>query len=131
MGCVQGYHEARKPIKEAALPEIRLEKFPDRLEKDTKKRSSLAALLCHLCAKTGEAHDIFLQGNILGITHADTLVLLAVTVPVLLVHVVFYKEFLFVSFDLDRPERGFIKVSAAPLTDVRSTMEQPPAVGAP
>ena len=50
-------------------------------------------------AKTGEAHDIFLQGNILGITHADTLVLLAVTVPVLLVHVVFYKEFLFVSFD--------------------------------
>ena len=22
MGCVQGYHEARKPIKEAALPEI-------------------------------------------------------------------------------------------------------------
>lgn len=50
-------------------------------------------------AKTGEAHDIFLQGNILGITRLDTMILLAVAVPVLLVHVVFYKEFLFVSFD--------------------------------
>jgi ABC-type Mn2+/Zn2+ transport system permease subunit len=50
-------------------------------------------------AKSGEAHDIFLQGNILGITRADTLVLLAVTIPVLLAHVLFYKEFLFVSFD--------------------------------
>jgi zinc transport system permease protein len=50
-------------------------------------------------ARGGEAHDIFLQGNILGITRADTLVLLAVSVPVLLLHVLFYKEFLFVSFD--------------------------------
>jgi zinc transport system permease protein len=50
-------------------------------------------------ARSGEAHDIFLQGNILGITRADTLVLLGVTIPVLLVHVLFYKEFLFVSFD--------------------------------
>ncbi|MDQ3812081.1 MAG: metal ABC transporter permease, partial [Chloroflexota bacterium] len=41
----------------------------------------------------------FLQGNILGITRADTLVLLAVSIPVLLVHLVFYKEFLFISFD--------------------------------
>ena len=50
-------------------------------------------------ARVGEAHDIFLQGNILGITRADTLVLLAVSVPVLLAHLLFYKEFLFVSFD--------------------------------
>jgi zinc transport system permease protein len=50
-------------------------------------------------AKTGEAHDIFLQGNILGITRSDVYVLLAVSVPVLLAHLVFYKEFLFVSFD--------------------------------
>ena len=50
-------------------------------------------------ARTGEAHDIFLQGNILSITGKDTLVLLAVSVPVLLVHLLFYKEFLFVSFD--------------------------------
>lgn len=50
-------------------------------------------------AVTGEAHDIFLQGNILGITRADTYVLVAIAVPVLLVHIVFYKEFLFVSFD--------------------------------
>lgn len=50
-------------------------------------------------ASTGEAHDIFLTGNILGITRENTWVLLAVAVPVLLVHAVFYKEFLFVSFD--------------------------------
>ena len=50
-------------------------------------------------ATVGEAHDIFLQGNILGMTHTDTLVLLAITIPVLIVHAVFYKEFLFVSFD--------------------------------
>jgi len=50
-------------------------------------------------AAHGEAHDLFLQGNILGITRTDTLVLLAVAIPVLLVHAAFYKEFLFVSFD--------------------------------
>ena len=50
-------------------------------------------------AQHGEAHDIFLQGNILGITRPDTIVLLAITIPVLLAHIVFYKEFLFVSFD--------------------------------
>jgi ABC-type Mn2+/Zn2+ transport system permease subunit len=50
-------------------------------------------------AKSGEAHDIFLQGNILGITHSDTMVLVAVAIPVLLMHMVFFKEFLFVSFD--------------------------------
>jgi ABC-type Mn2+/Zn2+ transport system permease subunit len=50
-------------------------------------------------AASGEAHDIFLTGNILGITRSDTLVLLAVAVPVLALHLVFYKELLFVSFD--------------------------------
>ena len=50
-------------------------------------------------ARSGEAHDIFLQGNILGITRTDVYVLLAVSIPVLLAHLVFYKEFLFVSFD--------------------------------
>lgn len=50
-------------------------------------------------ATTGEAHDIFLQGNILGITRGDTMVLLAVAIPVLLIHALLYKEFLFVSFD--------------------------------
>jgi zinc transport system permease protein len=60
-----------------------------------------AALGILLVAKAahGEVHDIFLQGNILGITRADTLVLLGVSVPVLLLHAVFYKEFLFISFD--------------------------------
>ena len=50
-------------------------------------------------ATTGEAHDMFLHGNILGITRRDTWVLIGITAPVLLMHLVFYKEFLFVSFD--------------------------------
>src|SRR5919112_386764 len=61
--------------------------------------AAAAGIILIAKAKTGEAHDIFLQGNILGITRHDTLVLLAVSVPVLLVHALFYKEFLFVSFD--------------------------------
>jgi ABC-type Mn2+/Zn2+ transport system permease subunit len=61
--------------------------------------AAAAGILLVAKARTGEAHDIFLQGNILGITRADMLVLLAVTIPVLLVHLAFYKEFLFVSFD--------------------------------
>ncbi|HET7275955.1 MAG TPA: metal ABC transporter permease [Longimicrobiaceae bacterium] len=50
-------------------------------------------------AASGEAHDMLIQGNILGIMISDTLVLLAVTIPILLLHAIFYKEFLFVSFD--------------------------------
>ena len=61
--------------------------------------AAAAGILLIAKAKTGEAHDIFLQGNILGITRADTFVLLGVSVPVLLAHALFYKEFLFVSFD--------------------------------
>ncbi len=61
--------------------------------------AAAAGVLLIAKAKSGEVHDIFLQGNILGITRADTLVLLAVSIPVLLAHILFYKEFLFVSFD--------------------------------
>ncbi len=38
---------------------------------------------------------------------------------------------LFVTFDLDRPHRGFIKVSGAPLIALRASMELPPAADAP
>jgi len=61
--------------------------------------AAAAGILFISKAKSGEAHDIFLQGNILGITRRDTALLLAVSVPVLLAHLAFYKEFLFVSFD--------------------------------
>jgi ABC-type Mn2+/Zn2+ transport system permease subunit len=72
---------------------------PDAVIGVTYAVAAAAGILLIAKARTGEAHDIFLQGNILGITHVDTLVLLAVTVPVLLIHLAFYKEFLFVSFD--------------------------------
>ena len=61
--------------------------------------AAAAGILLVAKARVGEAHDIFLQGNILGITQRDTWALLAVAIPVLVVHLAFYKEFLFVSFD--------------------------------
>jgi hypothetical protein len=36
---------------------------------------------------------------------------------------------LFVSFDLDRPERGFITVPSSPLVEARTEMDLPPAAG--
>jgi ABC-type Mn2+/Zn2+ transport system permease subunit len=72
---------------------------PDAIIGVTYAVAAAAGILLVAKAKVGEAHDIFLQGNILGITRADTYVLLAVTIPVLVIHGAFYKEFLFVSFD--------------------------------
>jgi len=37
---------------------------------------------------------------------------------------------LFVTFDLDRPHRGFIRISTAPLVALRASMELPPAADA-
>jgi ABC-type Mn2+/Zn2+ transport system permease subunit len=74
--------------------------------------AAAAGILLIAKASTGEAHDIFLQGNILGITARDTWVLLAVSVPVLLVHVIFYKEFLFVSFDRETARTLGYRVNA-------------------
>ncbi|MGE0438969.1 MAG: metal ABC transporter permease [Gemmatimonadales bacterium] len=61
--------------------------------------AAAAGILLVAKAVSGEAHDIFLQGNILGTTRQDTLILLAVAVPILVLHYAFAKEFLFVSFD--------------------------------
>ena len=74
--------------------------------------AAAAGILLVAKAATGEAHDIFLQGNILGITRRDTVVLLAVSLPVLLVHFVFYKEFLFVSFDRETARTLGFRVNA-------------------
>jgi hypothetical protein len=38
---------------------------------------------------------------------------------------------LLVTFDLDRPTRGVIKVPATPLVSVRASMALPPAAGGP
>jgi ABC-type Mn2+/Zn2+ transport system permease subunit len=72
---------------------------PDAVIGVTYALAAAAGILLIAKAAAGEAHDIFLQGNILGITRPDIYALLAIAIPVLLVHFVFYKEFLFVSFD--------------------------------
>ena len=44
---------------------------------------------------------------------------------------VFVILILFNSFDLDRPQRGFIHVPSEPLTDLRTSMDLPPAAIGP
>lgn len=61
--------------------------------------AAAAGILLIAKASAGEAHDIFLQGNILGITHTDTIELVIAAIPVLGGQALFYKEFLFISFD--------------------------------
>lgn len=50
-------------------------------------------------ATVGEAHDIFLQGSILGITPGDIGVLVAAAVPVVVLQVGFSRQILYTSFD--------------------------------
>jgi len=59
------------------------------------------AIAVLLAARTAgmDVHEFMLRGNILGITGGDLWLILAVVVVVLAVHVAFFKEFLFVSFD--------------------------------
>jgi zinc transport system permease protein len=61
--------------------------------------AAAAGILLIAKSAVGEAHDIFLQGNILGITRADTIELLLVSVPVIAGQVFFAKELLFTSYD--------------------------------
>ena len=61
--------------------------------------AAAAGILLIAKAAVGEAHDIFLQGNILGITTSDTVELLVVCIPVVIALFVFQKELLFTSFD--------------------------------
>lgn len=58
-----------------------------------------AGILLIAKSSVGEAHDIFLQGNILGITRPDTLELLFASAPVIGGQLFFHKELLFTSFD--------------------------------
>jgi hypothetical protein len=69
----------------------------------------------------GAATALALMGLYLGIlSRGVATVLLAAGLLTLL---------LFVTYDLDRPERGFIKVPSAPLLALRASMELPPAAG--
>jgi len=60
-----------------------------------------AAVLLVAGAAGGDAHALLLRGNVLGIRPAETWVLFAVVAGLLLVHLLFHKEFVFVSFDAE------------------------------
>jgi hypothetical protein len=44
---------------------------------------------------------------------------------------VFVSLLLYMTFDLDRPARGFVQVPDTPLVSLRASMELPPAAPAP
>jgi ABC-type Mn2+/Zn2+ transport system permease subunit len=57
------------------------------------------AVLLVAQAAGGDAHALLFRGNILGIRGDETLLLMGVMAGVLLLHLLFHKEFVFVSFD--------------------------------
>jgi hypothetical protein len=59
------------------------------------------------------------------------LALLGRGVLTVLLAAVLITSLLVVTFDLDRPTRGLIRVPSRPLTDLRASMELPPAAAAP
>ncbi|MBM4188476.1 MAG: metal ABC transporter permease [Gemmatimonadetes bacterium] len=61
--------------------------------------SAAVGILLIAKAASGEGHDIFLQGNVLGMSRHETVELLAVVIPILGLHAALAKEFVFVSFD--------------------------------
>jgi hypothetical protein len=71
----------------------------------------------------GSAAAMFLVGLHVGILGRSlTPLLLAAALVTFL---------LFVTFDLDRPTRGFIEIPDAPLAALRASMNEPPAAGPP
>jgi hypothetical protein len=71
----------------------------------------------------GAAGAMFLVGLHVG--------LLGRSLTPLLLAAVLVSFLLFVTFDLDRPTRGYIQVPDAPLAALRESMNEPPAVGPP
>ena len=78
---------------------------------------------CSRSRSSGAAVALFLLALYLAILSRGvvTVVFAAALVTMLLL----------VTFDLDRPTRGFITISAAPLTSLRASMALPPAYSEP
>jgi len=108
----------------ASAPRLYVESLNEMIDMQTTRLSALnnrvpAAIL--LFEVVGSAVALALMAFYLALLSRGVVtVLLAAGVLTLL---------LFVSFDLDRPTRGFIKIPATPLTDLRTSMDQPPATG--
>jgi len=60
-----------------------------------------AAVLLIAHVGGGDAHALLLRGNILGIRGQEVILLLAVVTAVLLLHLLFHKELVFVSYDAE------------------------------
>ncbi len=111
----------------ASAPRLYVETLNDMIDADSARVSALdnrvptAVLILEVA---GAALALGLLAAYLAVLggRATAAVLLAAGLVALL---------LLVTFDLDRPTRGFIRVPATPLTDLRTSMELPPAAAPP
>ncbi len=107
---------------EGTAPRLYEESLNDMIDQQTVRAAGLAnrvPLEVLLLEVFGSAVAMFLLGLHVGALGRSLIpVLLAATLVTML---------LFVTFDLDRPTRGFITIPDAPLASLRSSMDQRPA----
>jgi hypothetical protein len=109
----------------ASAPRLYEESLNDMIDQQTVRTAGLANRVpteVLLLEMIGAALAMFLLGLHVGFLGRGVVpLLLAAGVVTML---------LFVTFDLDRPTRGLIKVPDAPLVALRESMDAPPAAGA-
>lgn len=107
-------------------PRLYLETLNDTIDIHTERVASLKnrvpepVMLLQLAAAALAAGVLALYLTVLGRSIASSLLVTMLLIVIL-----------FVSFDLDRPHRGFITVPAAALEQVRASMDEPPAATGP
>jgi hypothetical protein len=115
---------ARAP--DATAPRLYVDSLNTMIDQQTTRLSALnnripgAVLALELIAAAIGLATLALLVAVLGRGHA-TVAFVGILLAALLL----------VTFDLDRPTRGLIKIPTAPLTAVESLMAQPPAAAAP
>ncbi len=109
-----------------SAPKLYIETLNDTIDRHTDRTTSLGnrvpppVLWLEVVCSAVALGAMSLYLTMLGRGIATSLMTLAVIAIIL-----------FVTFDLDRPQRGFITVPSAPLEDVRASMDRPPAADAP
>jgi hypothetical protein len=113
---------AVKADPQGTAPRLYVETLNDMIDQHTVRVASLgnrvptSVMVLELIGSAVALGALAMYLTLLGKSLVPSVVAAAVIVLILLV-----------SFDLDRPRRGFIKVPSTPLVDVRASMNQPPA----
>jgi hypothetical protein len=107
-------------------PRLYVESLNETIDAHTSRVASLGnrvPSMVMLLQVTGSAIALFVLSLYLALLGRGLATALVATLVILLI--------LFISFDLDRPHRGFIEVPDAPLVQARAAMVPPPAADGP